>query len=27
LDFGNSGFLCRGGLPEYPWMNVPEAFF
>jgi hypothetical protein len=22
-----SGFLCRGWLPEYLWMNVPEAFF
>jgi hypothetical protein len=22
-----NGFLCRGGLPEYQWMNVPEALF
>ena len=22
----NIGFLCRGLLPEYKWMNVPEAF-
>ena len=21
------GFLCRGGLPECQWMNVPEALF
>jgi hypothetical protein len=21
------GFLCRGGLPECRWMNVPEALF
>jgi hypothetical protein len=25
LDIG--GFLCRGGLPECQWMNIPEAFF
>lgn len=22
----NIGFLCRGLLPEYLWMNIPEAF-
>lgn len=26
-SFEYSGFLCCGGLPEYLWMNVPEAFF
>ena len=25
--FEFDGFLCRGGLPECRWMNVPEAFF
>jgi hypothetical protein len=21
-----SGLFCRGSLPEYQWMNIPEAF-
>ena len=25
--FESNGFLCRGGLPGYLWMNVPEALF
>ena len=23
----NIAALCRGALPEYQWMNVPEVFF